>query len=405
MSTVCQLSKTLCIFQLVMRPLLLFLLFSSFGVLGQPLRDINFRYLYSDDDHFSFHLNPVRQGANWKVFYELTLKDTLQEDLGRFDIRWETRTSLGDKTGEPLAAEAIEKRSEGKSRLSGTVTVSGNKELSIINANVIDKSRNRSWLFYSFLEPKYPQDRFIVVNNVPQSRRYIKTDSQVSVQIDSPSVVSYYNDNFPAASPAYAESLGRVSKAMKVDSTFTISPSQSFTADKPGLYLVQTDTMHEHGIAFRAEKYYPRLATVESLADPLIYITARQEFERLKVAKNEKKAFDKVILSITGDKERAKNLMRSYFRRVEMANQFFTSYKEGWKTDRGMIYIIFGIPDEVYKFNDREVWSYKNDQFKSKFEFMKSPSLFDPENMVLIRDKSYRDLTFEVIDLWRNARF
>jgi hypothetical protein len=97
--------------------------------------------------------------------------------------------------------------------------------------------------------------------------------------------------------------------------------------------------------------------------------------------------------------------MRSYFKRVELANQFFTSYKEGWKTDRGMIYIVFGLPDEVFKFNDREVWTYNADEYKATFNFSKSSSVFDPDNYVLIREKKYQQTWYEVIDLWRNARF
>src|SRR5690606_17413470 len=150
-----------------------------------------------------------------------------------------------------------------------------------------------------------------------------------------------------------------------------------------GLYLVQTDTNSTKGYAFRVEEDYPRLAKIESLADPLIYICTKQEFDRIKAAKGDKKAFDRVILSITRDAERAKTFMRSYFRRVELANTFFTSYKEGWKTDRGMIYIIFGLPDQIYRFTDREVWTYKNNQYKASFDFVKSSTLFDPENYVL----------------------
>jgi GWxTD domain-containing protein len=136
----------------------------------------------------------------------------------------------------------------------------------------------------------------------------------------------------------------------------------------------------------------------------LIYVCTKQEFDRVKLAKGDKKAFDKVILSITGDVGRAKTFLRSYFKRVESANQLFTSYKEGWKTDRGMIYIIFGMPDEVYAFTDREVWTYKK-QFDISFNFTKSSTIFDPDNYVLIRDKKYTEKWYEVIDLWRNARF
>ena len=192
---------------------------------------------------------------------------------------------------------------------------------------------------------------------------------------------------------------------MIVDSTFNYPPISQLRFLKRGLYLVQQDTNATEGFAFRVEEDYPHLAKVESLADPLIYICTKQEFERVKQAKGDKKAFDRVILAITGNTERARNFMRSYFRRVELANQYFTSYKEGWKTDRGMIYIIFGLPDQVYRFTDREVWTYKNSSYKITFDFVKSSTLFDPDNFVLVREKKFQETWYEVIDLWRNARF
>ena len=70
-----------------------------------------------------------------------------------------------------------------------------------------------------------------------------------------------------------------------------------------------------------------------------------------------------------------------------------------------MIYIIFGLPEEVYLFDDREIWEYKNDNVKIRFQFVKSPSLFDPDNYVLIRDKKYTNTWYEMVDLWRKARF
>ena len=71
-----------------------------------------------------------------------------------------------------------------------------------------------------------------------------------------------------------------------------------------------------------------------------------------------------------------------------------------------MIYIIFGKPDEVFRFDNREVWRYDNEQFRDiSFNFSRSNSLFDPGNYVLIREKKYEDTWYEVIDLWRNARF
>ena len=214
--------------------------------------------------------------------------------------------------------------------------------------------------------------------------------------------VSYYKVSFPVAAPAFSNTQAKVSKTLKPDSVFSVVPTEF---RKKGLYLVQQDTTSAEGVAFRVEEDYPKLNTIESLAGPLIYICTKQEAEKLKQVGNDKKKFDQLILTITGNSDRARTFMRSYFRRIELANQYFSSYKEGWKTDRGMIYTIFGLPEEVYLFDDREVWDYQNNHVKIRFQFVKSPSLFDPDNYVLIRDKKFTTPWYEMIDLWRKARF
>jgi len=43
----------------------------------------------------------------------------------------------------------------------------------------------------------------------------------------------------------------------------------------------------------------------------------------------------------------ANELMDEYYRRVNYANANFRNFREGWKTDMGMVYIIFGPPGEI----------------------------------------------------------
>ena len=70
-----------------------------------------------------------------------------------------------------------------------------------------------------------------------------------------------------------------------------------------------------------------------------------------------------------------------------------------------MVYIIYGLPQVVYLLGDREVWEYNNTTFIGRFTFTKSPTIFDLENFVLIREEDYRDAWYAIIDLWRKARF
>ena len=148
---------------------------------------------------------------------------------------------------------------------------------------------------------------------------------------------------------------------------------------------------------------FPKLTKIEDIPDPLIFVCAKEEHDELVAAGNDKAKVDKVILDITRDKDRAKNFMRSYFRRVELANTYFTSYKEGWKTDRGMIYLIFGLPDEVSRTGPTEVWYYKN--YKERFTFVKNGSVYDPNNYILQRSNKFTELWFNTVDLWRKSRF
>lgn len=391
-------------FHTEMRYIFLLILFVACSAVAQPLRDINYSFLYNPVDPFTFHVRVVKTADQWTAFYEFALRDTLQP-ADQFLIQWDIRKDLSEKEGTSIEAEKITKKIAGH-KITGSVLLPALTEKEFLTAKILNNSVKRAWVFQELLDPKYPVNGYLKNNEATIIVPFIRIQKPVSIVSDGDQrIVSYYDDKFPAAVPGFSEGMAKVARGMAVDSTFTVATNQPLVFSKPGLYLVQKDTNAAEGFAFRVEEDYPRLAKIESLADPLIYVCTKQEFDRVKAAKGDKKAFDRVILSVTGDTERARNFMRSYFRRVELANQFFTSYKEGWKTDRGMIYIIFGLPDQVYKFSDREVWTYKNSTFKITFEFIKSGTLFDPENFVLIREKRFQDTWYEVIDLWRNARF
>ena len=69
-------------------------------------------------------------------------------------------------------------------------------------------------------------------------------------------------------------------------------------------------------------------------------------------------------------------LMEEYYSRVRFSNEYFNmSWKKGWESDMGMIYILFGPPDEIQKTNSNstsnsiyQIWHYYkiNKQFVFK---------------------------------------
>ena len=57
-------------------------------------------------------------------------------------------------------------------------------------------------------------------------------------------------------------------------------------------------------------------------------------------------------------------LMDQYYYRVKYTNEKFAAFQPGWKTDMGMIYILFGPPDDMQRSfgtnsrNTFETWYY-----------------------------------------------
>ncbi|HTE31060.1 MAG TPA: GWxTD domain-containing protein [Chryseolinea sp.] len=387
-----------------MRYVVFLVLLMNLSAFGQALHDINYSFQYDPTEPFSFSIKALRSSSGWSAYYAFTLRDSSQR-TDQYLLQWELRTTLDEKQGTTLDPSAIEKIVI-KNELTGVIKLPASANPQYLTVRILNNVVKRVWMFYKALPPNYPADGYLTVNGHVVQQPYAKVNVPVVLGgIADASIVSFYNDDFPAAVPAFSEGMGRVARNMKVDTTYAVAPNTPMTFAERGLYLVQKDTSATEGFAFRIENDYPRLAKIESLADPLIYVCTKQEFTRVKEAKGDKKAFDKVILSITGSSDRAKDFIRNYFKRVEWANTFFTSYKEGWKTDRGMIYILFGLPDELYRFSDREVWNYKSNDVKITFNFVKSRTLFDPENYVLIREKQFQETWYEKIDLWRNARF
>lgn len=85
------------------------------------------------------------------------------------------------------------------------------------------------------------------------------------------------------------------------------------------------------------------------------YILTSDEKEILKNAKKAEK--DQLFKSFWDSRDPTtetlqNELMDEYYKRIAYTKEHFSSFQEGWKTDMGMIYILFGYPDEVKRYSD-----------------------------------------------------
>ncbi len=156
---------------------------------------------------------------------------------------------------------------------------------------------------------------------------------------------------------------------------------------------------------------FPRPSTLDELVEPLCYIATDQEMKHLRAARTleQKRArFDSLWILYAGNPQRAAELIKKYYTRVEEANRLFTTTKEGWKTDHGMLYVVLGPPIEITSRLDQETWYYNisgtgnDDQFIFKRIIATNDNL-SFENYFLYRTGAYERLWDRMVAKWRSG--
>jgi|GEM_PF-5983779 len=215
--------------------------------------------------------------------------------------------------------------------------------------------------------------------------------------------LSYYafKDYFPA--PPYVE----FSEKPHVDSIVSIplvkldSTHYFFVAEKQGLYKLIDVASKQQYYWYAVSASFPLVQTYEEMLFPLRYLTSESEYNKIK--QNPQTEIESFWLRIGGSEELARELIRRYYHRVRRANELFTKHVEGWRTDRGMIYMVMGKPTSVYRNDQHELWIYgqENNMMSMQFQFAKQevlPGLYD---FVMVRNTRYKDFWFNMIEIWR----
>lgn len=218
----------------------------------------------------------------------------------------------------------------------------------------------------------------------------------------------YYQTDQGIAKPPFAEKkyyyIGDSN-----DSTITIKTvNGSVTAPlfESGNYIFNVNNSPSFIVSL-FEDEFPKVNSHEQMVKPIRYICTNAEYQALVDAPDKKAAVEAFWLKIGRSKERAKMLIREFYGRVEFANKYFTSYKEGWKTDRGMLSIVMGPPNSISTSAKGETWVYgtsSNMIMSLTFSFDRLNDGFVNEDYQLNRYRSYKDYWYRAVDTWRSGR-
>lgn len=219
--------------------------------------------------------------------------------------------------------------------------------------------------------------------------------------------ISYYQNKFSLRPAPY--SIGNYKfTPPKADSTVTawIKDTSKFVLKNEGIMHFYQDTLDLGFSVIRLFPSFPDVTTPGQLLQPLRMLTTQKEFNDMNMLANKKESADKFWLTAGGNINRARELIRVFYTRVMLSNLYFSSYTDGWKTDRGLIYIIFGLPVTIYKAENIERWIYGTTQSNKTlvFNFTRNDNPFSNNDFILSRDEMYKISWTQAVDTWRNGR-
>lgn len=370
-----------------------------------------------------FHINDSVSQLFYEISNEVLIyKKTDTSNYYYSHVKILLKSSLEDKLGTIVDTVSViirDKQTDAVIRfLKGDILFKLKKGFNYyIDIDVIDVNKKTIYTSSEFSN-KYSnvsRQNFLITNsrNEVLFSSYYKPDDVVYLQSfrnkEKLFDVDYFKPNFKLAPPPF--SMERMSHfSYKPDSTFSIYETNSkfeLALPKKGFFHLKTNNETKDGVTFFVyESSYPKIKNTEQMVLATRYIMAKKEYDNCMLATDKKEAIDKFWLDIAGSKERAKELIKKYYGRVQEANKLFTSFQEGWKTDRGMIYIVFGAPNKVSKRKNGEVWVYGEVGNPNSviYSFIKIENPFTDNDYFLERSESFKAPWYQAVDMWRQGR-
>jgi GWxTD domain-containing protein len=294
-----------------------------------------------------------------------------------------------------------------------TVEIPGEQKTAIALLTVLDIRQGDEYIYHIDLKSSYVMDQpdfgAYYANEIAFDQNYLnKGESLLFKTVTSPSIYTFfYPMKFDVPFPPMETRPADIPKELNVINMGDFLSNIPKELNEEGYYFFQTDTTASTGLLLKTtHESFPKVKDWEEMVQMVTYISTRKEHETLLMAQDKKKALDEYWINLTRNPEIAKDLIRNYFRMVEFSNILFTDFKEGWKTDRGMVYIVMGPPQEVNFYLDREVWSYAGMDATSKirFTFARAKTILSPHFYTLNRSRAYQPVWFKNISQWRSGR-
>ena len=287
----------------------------------------------------------------------------------------------------------------------------------LLRMETFDRIRGSMGLKYLYVDKTNPlsAQNFQVISKFsgyPKFMRFFLPGEQFNVHYRNTAVDSVYVKYFRLESelprpPISAKSDYTMNYTPDTTYVFPMEDTVYYNLRRKGMYLIQVDKDQEEGLTLsNFGGSFPEVKTPIELMEPLFYISTLAEYRNLRLEPNHKLAVDNFWLRRENNEAKSRELIRIYYNRVVYSNLYFTSNKEGWKTDQGMIFILFGPPSRIQMTGSGESWYYyaKRKSSVVEFRFDRNHDAFSDQNMIWRKTSESQLYWNEAVRSWRNGK-
>jgi GWxTD domain-containing protein len=391
----------------------------------------NFAYLYGKGaaavrvDARAYNPTPDRT----VIYFKLHTRDLLYKSAGggglfhaRVLLKYEAYPSMGEPTLLDSASTWVKDSSQQPDEdkeLIGSIDMHRNdRRTFVVKITATDENRDTQGVTYISVERGETgarQDYLpLSERGVPIFGDEVRPGTTVRLRCeqlaDRTIIVRHFSSPDKLPAPVFVTNNEAV-PVVELDTSYFLHVDQNgviaLTAPEHGFLHFLADTSARSGYTlFTFNMAFPTVSHAEDLVPPLRYITSLQEWERITTSPQPRSEIERFWTDAAGSRERARELIEAFYGRVESANRHFSSWTEGWRTDRGLVHIIFGTPNTIHRTATAESWTYgeESNLMSLTFVFQKREGSFSDNDMVLRRDPMFKTAWYRNVESWRNGR-
>ncbi|MCE7993496.1 MAG: GWxTD domain-containing protein [Roseivirga sp.] len=374
-------------------------------------------YLYDMDHEFLIDHRIATEGNSYKVYLRFRLNSGMVK-ISDYDIGYDLRNSYIDEkllnSGAKLDTSHIV--GNGFREFFYAFEFEKEEDQNLLVIQIDNIAKNRRYLKDIALSTKssaisQPFLIFDAETDLPVFDPYVSTDARIKIKnvVGSSSSFSMTGreNNAPIAIPPFDDATVNELAEIRLDTVYGVKADEEFQFSNPGFYEVtdNDDPTSVMGLLV-TDSYFPYYSQYADMIMPLIYISTNQEFNVLLAADDQKSKFESFVLNtISSNTNIAQEFIKYYYRRLRKSAQLFSTSAEGWKTDRGMVYQVYGDPAQVFRNENTELWVYSLENGgRTRFIFDILPGPAGTTQYKLIRGKKYREGWMNAVTRWRSGR-